>query len=54
MTLKELRVKLAEIDCQEDVEVIVRGFVIISGIDNVCLDHNHSDGSLFVAIDLDD
>jgi len=48
----ELIEKLKSLDFDE-LEVIVRGENVVAGISDVCIDHNHTDDSAFIAIDLE-
>ena len=48
----ELIEKLKSLDSDE-LEVVVRGENVVAGISDVYIDHDHSDDSPFIAVDLE-
>lgn len=39
--------------CDEELEIVVRGMDCLGGISDIYIDHDHTDGSFFIAIDIE-
>jgi len=54
MKVRELVNRLGVLkDLTGEEEIVVRGENVVTGIDSVYMDRSHSDGTIFLAIDLE-